>query len=97
MPDNTAVVAGLKTSLRCVSTTSQSLNWLFTQTNGPPYTTIVSGCQVNPSYIHRYGIENSGPGRCDLVVLNATIEDVGMYGCLGFDPSASALLAILCE
>ena len=59
---------------------------------------IVSKCEVNPDYAHLYGLDNVGPGRCDLVVLNASVAEAGTYHCAkcdGFDPAHSAQLVVL--
>ena len=97
VPNNTAAVAGTRATLQCTSDNAQSLNWMFTPTGSPPYVTIINACQMNPDYANRYALGTVGPGRCDLIALNVSLSDVWMYGCVAFDPTVSAMLAMLCE
>ena len=97
MPNNTAAVAGTRATLQCTSDNAQSLNWMFTPTGSPPNVTIINGCQVNPGYADKYAVGTVGPGRCDLIAMDVSLTEVGMYGCVAFDPTVSAMLAMLCE
>ena len=97
VPDNTAVVAGESTSLHCVSNSS-TLSWASSPNGLPPYDRLVSDCELNPAFEDRYGLDNVGPHRCDLVLLHATVAHAIMHHCFettGFDPAASVMIAVL--
>jgi hypothetical protein len=97
-PANSAVVAGGTIALECANSVATSLTWSFVDTAGASPVTIISSCVVNPDYATRFGVANVGAGRCDVVVLAATVNDAGTYACQGvgsFDLLVSARLAVL--
>jgi len=94
-PVNTAIHAGESTTFTCISDNSATISWVFREVDTANIVTIVGGCILNPSFAGRYDVINIGFGQCDLVVLEASKYEAGMYGCAAFDPAPTAQLVVI--
>ena len=80
-PLNTAALAGEQTSFACISDTSVTLQWEIPETSTQHRVILVSDCRVIQEVAGQYGVDNSTFGRCDLVVLSASVDKTQPYLC----------------
>lgn len=95
-PDNAAAISGSRVVFHCASD-SLPITWYFTRRGDTEVHTVYDGSQLSPNFIGTYDIVTES-GHVDLVILNATISQVGVYRCKelsGFEPHATAAFVIM--
>jgi len=96
-PDNSAVVTGGNATFRCASDTNL-INWYFQPYGVQNVDTIYDGQNLNPMFEGIYAVDVRAGGHCDVIVLNATLSQTGIYRCkeaTGFEPQETAALIVI--
>jgi len=92
-PLNTAEITGQRVSLNC-SSSSVFIAWYFTAVYGDTeIQTVYDGTAFNPKFDGIYNVLLYPGGYTNLIILNATINQTGVYRCkeyIGFEPHATA-------
>jgi len=82
-PDNTAVVSGQSTTLRCHTDTNSSryINWHRRVVNGSSDELVVLSCQRESVFTSVYTLTSDNSGQCDLTINSVTTSLTGYYIC----------------
>ena len=82
-PDNTAVVSGQSTVLRCHTDSGRShaVSWLRRVVDGSAVETVAVACQLESNFTSVYRLTSDDSGQCDLTIISVTTSLTGYYRC----------------